>query len=147
MRTKGTKFLTYHQNNSGGYYLIDDNVKHYVIIEGYDLWQIEAMANSILSAPCSLIILIRSCVFNQTVAVLSLGCTPIKEGSFIKSLSRYIIVLVCSSFNRPSGVTAPEDRFKIFIKSLSEVKLKGRVPAVFWNSLRFTFLFPLIVIR
>lgn len=49
MRTKGTKFLTYHQNNSGGYYLIDDNVKHYVIIEGYDLWQIEAMANSILS--------------------------------------------------------------------------------------------------
>ena len=36
MRTKGTKFLTFYQNNSGGYYLIDDNVKHYVIIEGYD---------------------------------------------------------------------------------------------------------------
>ena len=49
MRTKGTKFLTYHQNNSGGYYLIDDNVKHYVIIEGYDMWQIEAKANSVLS--------------------------------------------------------------------------------------------------
>lgn len=48
MRTKGTKFLTYHQNNSGGYYMIDDNVKHYVIIEGYDLWQIEAFANKIL---------------------------------------------------------------------------------------------------
>ena len=49
MRTKGTKFLTFYQNNSGGYYLIDDNVKHYVIIEGYDMWQIEAKANSILS--------------------------------------------------------------------------------------------------
>ena len=40
MRTIGTKFVTFYQNNSGGYYLIDDNVKHYVIIEGYDLWQI-----------------------------------------------------------------------------------------------------------
>ena len=49
MRTKGTKFLTFYQNNSGGYYLIDDNVKHYVIIEGYDIWQVEAKANSILA--------------------------------------------------------------------------------------------------
>lgn len=48
MRTKGTKFLTYRQNNSGGYYKIDNNVKHYVIIEGYNLGQIDAFANKIL---------------------------------------------------------------------------------------------------
>lgn len=49
MRTKGTKFLTMHQNNSGGYFIINDDVKHHVIIEGYDLWQIESIANNVLA--------------------------------------------------------------------------------------------------
>lgn len=42
-----TKFYTFHQNNSGGYYILDENVQHYVIIEGYDLWQIESFARKI----------------------------------------------------------------------------------------------------
>ena len=49
MRTEGTKFITYVQNNSGGYYLRNEDVQHYVIIEGFDLWQIEAMANKIFA--------------------------------------------------------------------------------------------------
>lgn len=49
MRTEGTKFVTYHQNNSGGYYILNEDVQHYVIIEGFDLWQIEAMANRVFA--------------------------------------------------------------------------------------------------
>ena len=33
MRTKGTKFLTFYQNNSGGYYLIDDNVNIILLLK------------------------------------------------------------------------------------------------------------------
>lgn len=42
-----TKFYTFRQNNSGGYCILDENVQHYVIIEGYDLWQIEAKAHKV----------------------------------------------------------------------------------------------------
>lgn len=39
-----TKFVTFRQNNSGGYFYQNENVDVYVIIEGYDLWQIKAKA-------------------------------------------------------------------------------------------------------
>lgn len=42
-----TKFYPFHQNNSGGYYILNNDVQHYVIIEGYDLWQIESKANQV----------------------------------------------------------------------------------------------------
>lgn len=41
------KFVTFRQNNSGGYFYQNDEVDVYVIIEGYDLWQIEAKARKV----------------------------------------------------------------------------------------------------
>lgn len=43
-----TKFVTLIQNNSGGYYILNEDVQHYVIIEVLDFWQFEYKANNIL---------------------------------------------------------------------------------------------------
>lgn len=45
-----TKFVTYHQNNSGGYFCQNEDVDMYVIIEGYDLWQIQSKAREIFES-------------------------------------------------------------------------------------------------
>lgn len=42
-----TKFVTFRQNNSGGYFHQNDDVDVYVIIEGYDLWQIQSKAREV----------------------------------------------------------------------------------------------------
>lgn len=44
MGTAQTKFFTYHQNNSGGSFYVDDNVGHYVIVEAVDAAHADARA-------------------------------------------------------------------------------------------------------
>ena len=44
-----TKFVTVRQNNSGGYWYQNEDVDVYVIIEGYDLWQIQAKAMEVFA--------------------------------------------------------------------------------------------------
>lgn len=41
------KFVTFRQNNSGGYLHRNEDVNTYVIIEGYDLWQIQSKAREV----------------------------------------------------------------------------------------------------
>jgi hypothetical protein len=42
-----TKFFTYHQNNSGGWFMTNDNVAHYVIIEAPDAETADALAENV----------------------------------------------------------------------------------------------------
>lgn len=42
-----TKFITYRQNNSGGFFYQNEDVDVYVIIEGEDLWQIQSKASEV----------------------------------------------------------------------------------------------------
>lgn len=42
-----TKFVTFRQNNSGGYLHHNEDVNTYVIIEGYDLGQIQSKAREV----------------------------------------------------------------------------------------------------
>lgn len=46
MKSK-TKFITYHQNNSGGYFHQNEDVDVLVIIEGVDLQQIQSKARAV----------------------------------------------------------------------------------------------------
>lgn len=42
-----TKFITFRQNNSGGYLHHNEDVDVFVIIEGEDLWQIQSKAREV----------------------------------------------------------------------------------------------------
>ena len=46
---KKTGFVTFNQNNSGGFFYQNEDVDVFVIIEGHDLWQIQSKASEVFS--------------------------------------------------------------------------------------------------